>query len=503
MLIGGIDSPYDSTMKTRSVLALSVMAAFSVALIYFTLERANLNVLIQLHHTPGQLHEPAGTSGHSVPSIVPSRAAASVTSPHTPALPSGTCRGFVVVETYTNQLSAALLGYLQLARVTDSLNMGVVEPFVFQSKLFGLPNQRANVSVPQLSEYFDLRAFQDLLHQCSVLHHPDAHIFSFHDFLVQSSRNLVRVHIRRSDHPRKVHVCRNTTSVSRIERKINTHVNTVREQATKLHGMEGYNFTVIKSLCIEYNPRSPISLKGKLTRALELVSQVLTSRSNTASLILTGSWGLVSPLPALYSIYDPSITLQNYNCNITLLPHTELVRFYASEFFHSLNLSRPIIAVHLRFEQLFKSAFKVFQTTIAYYNKCLIRVRHLLEHLVGVSSRGGHTKGIFVRDMKEYGSNSAKIHPQVEKHSQLALRLLDYVGLKEVQFDPSDPQFRGAPTEQTFVALVEQEALTMVDTLVLIGGGRYQEHMADRFLLTHSRKDIHFLCTRNVTVTVL
>ena len=483
-------------------MALSVAAALSVALIYFTIERANLNVPVQLSALSWQPHSvPAGTSGQ-LPSTLPS----GVTSP--PTLPSA--RAFVVVETYTNQLSAALLGYLQLAQVIDSLNMGVVEPFVFMSKLFGIPEQPTNVSapvsVPKLSDYFELTAFQDLLHQCSVLHHPNTHIFTFKDFLVQSSRTLVIVDIRRSDHPRKVRICHNTTSAATTEKKLNTHVSAAKEQAMKLHGKEEYNFTVIESLCVQYSSRSPISLKDELISGLAFVRQVLKSRSlnaNTISLILTGTWGLVSPVPALYSIYDPSITLQNYNCNITLLPHTDLVMSFAAAFFRSLNLSRPIIAVHLRFEQLFKSAFKVFKTTIAYINKCLIHVRHLLEQLVGGSNVETHSKGIYVRDMKQYGSNSAKIHPEIKKHGQFALHLLDHFGLKEVQFYPNDPQFRGAPTEQTFVALVEQEALTMVDKLVLIGGGRYQEHMADRFLQTHSRNDIYFLCTRNLTMTVL
>ena len=305
---------------------------------------------------------------------------------------------------------------------------------------------------------------------------------------------------------RKAGVCSNSydDTAMNLQRKLNSHLAAVVADEEASEGRTYANFSVITSFCLDYNPKLPISLKQQLKNVIKLASDKCEESThsvieNTVSFVLTGNWGLMRNFPSLYSIFDPSVTLQYHNCNITQVPHTESVASYARAFLNSLNASRPLVAVHLRFEQIFKSAFVIYRNSPTYISDCVKRVHQVLEKLVSSLHRtdGSIMNGIIVHDLSTYGSNH-KTHT-IKKHSQVFMYIFKSFGFREVSFDPGSPQFSGASTEQTFVSLVEQEALTMVDRLVLIGGGRFQTHIKERFLREHPRENITELCARNLT----
>ena len=416
---------------------------------------------------------------------------------------------FAVVERYTNQLSTSLLGFLQVSQILDALNLSVAEPFVLSSKLHGIPPVN---DTPSLSCYFNRSAFQALLHECAVLHYPERKLYKYREFLVRSSRNLVVVHLSMYMYrpngrmERKVRICSNSydDTAMNLQRKLNSHLAAVAgDEKDRTYA----NFSVIMSLCLDFDPKTPISLKQQLKNVMKIASDKyeISTQSITesnVSFVLMGSWGLMYNFRSLYSIFDPSVTLQYHNCNITQVPHTESVASFARAFLHSLNVSRPLIAIHLRFEQIIKSAFAIYRniSAAAYISNCVKRVQQVLKKLVSSLHRvdGSIINGIIVHDLTTYGSN-CKTYNTIKKDSQAFMYILKSFGFREVSFDPRSPQFSGASTEQTFVSLVEQEALTMVDQLVLIGGGRFQTHIRDRFLRAHSRENIFEICTINLT----
>ena len=439
-----------------------------------------------------------GTAVTNARESIPALHRAKTTSPKATAE-----RSFVIVQEYADQLSVALLGYMQLAQVADRLGLGIVEPFVHRSRITGIPKEDGT-NVPSLSDFFNFTAFQGLLRQCSVLHQPERHVHTFHDFLVQSSRRLVTIKLYKTHAPELrniVYPCNASSDDYHIETSLNSHLN--RAEA-ELSDQSGQGFALTQSFCIQVDTFFPVSVQSILVNVSRVfikhyaASSGMYGTSIHFTLVLLGLWGFCSTNPAQYSIYDPSIEFQSYNCkDYALLPHSNLVISFAEAFISSLNVTKPLIAVHLRFERLLRavSTSKVHQSRALFFAECTSHIRAVLRQILITNT----STIILVHDMKEYGSIAAKLHPDRRKLAQKVIieKLIDF-GLKVVSFNPKDPQFEGAPDDQTFAALVEQEALTMADQLVAVGGGYYQQNVVERFLQRHEHKNLHVVCKNTI-----
>lgn len=412
---------------------------------------------------------------------------------------STTERSFVIVQEYADQLSVALLGYMQLAQVADGLGLSIVEPFVQRSRVIGIPKE-SGTSVPSLSNFFNFTAFQSLLHRCSILHHPEGRLHTFRDFLVQSSRRLVIIKLYKThtvELKNVVYPCNASSSDYYIENSLNSHLD---KAGAETSDQNEQRFTVSGSFCIDVDTFFPVSVQSIFVNVSRMFIKQYATYSGVYktpipfTFVLLGLWSFCTRKPAQYSLYDPSIEFQSYNCkDYALLPHSNLVKLFAEAFISSLNVTTPLIAVHLRFERLLRAAYtsKVHQSRALYFAECTGQICAVLRQILSMNN----STTILVHDMKEYGSIAAKLHPDRRGLAQkLIIDKLTDLGLKVVHFNPRDPQFNGAPDEQTFAALVEQEALTMADQLVAVGGGFYQQSVVERFLQTHGNKNLHVVC---------
>lgn len=412
-------------------------------------------------------------------------------------------QSFVIVQEYSDQLSVAMLGYMQLAQVADSLGLSIVEPFIQRSRVIGIPKQN-DTSVPSLSDFFNFTVFQCLLHQCSVLHQPERRVHTFQDFLVQSSRRLVTIKLYKTHTPElrnTLYPCNASSDDYHIEASLNSHLN---KAGAELSDQSGQRFSVTGSFCIQVDTFFPVSVQSIFVNVSRMFNKQYATYSGVHetsvhfTLVLLGLWSFCSIHPARYSIYDPSIEFQSHSCKgYALLPHSNLVISFAEAFISSLNVTKPLIAVHLRFERLLRAAYtnKVYQSRNLFFAECVGHIRAVLKHVLITKN----STIILVHDMKEYGSIAAKLHPDRRKLAQkVMIEKLTDLGLKVVSFNPKDPQFEGAPDEQTFAALVEQEALTMADQLVAVGGGFYQQNVVERFLQTHENKNLHVVCKNTI-----
>ena len=168
-------------------------------------------------------------------------------------------------------------------------------------------------------------------------------------------------------------------------------------------------------------------------------------------------------------------------------PHSTTVVTAAENFSKSLNLTRPVIGIHIRGEKL------ILQNDPSYYTGCVQQLRELLDS--GAVPTVSTSSVALFQDLGRYGSNSCHhSNDCLSERLNFQTEINDF-GYRVASYDPSG--FRPALLQSVFAAFVENDFLSNVDILVTVGLGNYQGNIVDRFL-NHTggvRDNLHRLCS--------
>ena len=169
--------------------------------------------------------------------------------------------------------------------------------------------------------------------------------------------------------------------------------------------------------------------------------------------------------------------LTNYEkCTEQPVPHPKEMIQTANEYLNMLNKSKPLIGIHLRTERLTMSLN-------VKWPKCFMHtLRPLVSKLIGQHSivAGELSKHLLViSDFNPRGSDTCRYN-NCDVASQYILNWI----YREWNVRPTvfQPELAGTSTNKGYVSLVEMTMLTSVDYLVLVGHGNFQEQLASHFL---------------------
>ena len=165
--------------------------------------------------------------------------------------------------------------------------------------------------------------------------------------------------------------------------------------------------------------------------------------------------------------------LTNYKkCTEQPVPHPKEMIQTANEYLNMLNKSKPLIGIHLRTERM---PAKVTQRD-CHMNKLKTLVGYLLNQHA-IQSPSEHL--LVVSDYAEAGSDGCND----KKCSVRAENILSLIYKKwNVRPTVFKPELAGTSTNKGYVSLVEMTMLTNVDYLVLLGHGNFQQQLANHFL---------------------
>jgi len=250
---------------------------------------------------------------------------------------------------------------------------------------------------------------------------------------------------------------------------LNHHLRRIKQKAIAVHGMK-YRFEVVYSLCVKSKPQEPFSM----LRVVKYVRQWMMKASGQSSrtyrpqhTIVIPQWRFIRNQPGNFFYYDPSFALNfTDSCQLKKVPHTSYIKATASRVLDTLALPRPLIALHVRSEQIASQELK--HHVKGFVEKCMAllpRVLQAVQRKYNVSR--DHI--IFIHDGTEYGSTSMEKFGRrshstdiISKVKVLGIRNVQYKPLHNTQVDFAAPQF------------VEQEILLSADVLILVGSGSFQ-----------------------------
>ena len=383
--------------------------------------------------------------------------------------------GYLVIVEASEQLTSAVENFVQLYMInTLHWKLGMIEPYVLGTQLAFLPPVTEDLrSLPLLSTYFNR---SHMMHNLKECFHSDVELNTFEDFLINAARPLIVLNFV-TDKTLAKEVSKCSFLMSRIEYPLNYHVQRVKEEAMAMHGLN-YQFVGVCSLCIRSHPQKPFSM----LRVVKYVREWMMKASGQPighytphHTVVIQKWDSIRNKPGHHYYYDPSFTAPNFtdSCRMRSVSHSSYVKDIAGRVLDTLALPRPLIAFHVRSEQVASHERK--NHVKGSVKKCielLPRVLRAIQNMYNVS----HDHIIFIHDGTEYGSTSMKSYNRkplsteiISKVKALGIRNVQYKPLHNTQTDLAAPQF------------VEQEILVSADVLILVGSGSFQKSLLTRF----------------------
>ena len=185
-----------------------------------------------------------------------------------------------------------------------------------------------------------------------------------------------------------------------------------------------------------------------------------------------GPSGYTHPNNDRYRLITRS-SLTNYKkCTEQPVPHPKEMIQTANKYLNMLNKSKPLIGIHLRTERM--SAKVTLRDCHMYKLKKVLK--YLLNHHA-IQSPSEHL--LVVSDYAEAGSDGCNY----EKCGVLAENILSLIYREwDVRQTVFQPELTGSSANKGYVSLVEMTMLTNIDYLVLLGHGNFQEQLTKHFL---------------------
>ena len=398
---------------------------------------------------------------------------------------SSSChQGYLISLDYDQQIMASFKAFYHLAVFASLFNLSIVEPYFHGKGRLGVPLVNTGApSLLKLTDFYDHHQLESALRSCA-----DMDLVSFEKFAENASPVVTFVSFLPSiegyesyfsGEEKIVEIHNNLQTIDDGLKKLNSWTSFTRRHLEQ----KEQNFTWSRIILIDARPLYPISLL-QIQQKLGSILHRQVEQFGTATVVLD-NWRDIGGHSSYF------YWIQGFNRRICkemlTTSHSNTVINAARNFATMLNLTRPVIGVHIRGEKLIIYS----KNSHSHYKHCLQQLRDFLEG-VAKTSKGSV---VLFHDLGKYGSNSCHHYNVCRTERPNFISEIEEFEYRVASYDPS--WFRPALLQGVFAAFVEKELLSSVDILVTVGLGSYQQSIVDRFLDrtgTSVSNNLHRLC---------
>ena len=415
--------------------------------------------------------------------------------------PSSGSKSYMLSLNYAEQLGNAVNHYVRFINLVADWNLTGVEPYVHNSRLFGLRYFLPTTSFFKCSLLLNTLSLNTELSGClkrandtekgrPILFEP------LSEFLSRSHRYIVIVYFTKHMpvFSREIHkamdssvnfgdkpICdctntaKNKSMSQQVEKLLNQELVLERTSNPDWLPRSKANFTVVQAFCV--NKSTPISLVQLRDYVLSHIGHDASGNTLQVSILFISWQGKYT-----HKFTDP-ITMNK--CK-TQMVYSDKVLDTANQFIHSLDLHESsYVSVHIRFGHVFKDTKSDPE---AVYQCCMKKLNVLLsmvQQKYNITSK----RTLLMKDFGPYGSDACLYEGSFRAVSictNKSSKLLSQLNITLAEFDPVAFD---APVNSGFVSLVEASSLFSGRALITIGGGTYQGYLVRHFLKQH--QDLH------------
>ena len=259
-----------------------------------------------------------------------------------------------------------------------------------------------------------------------------------------------------------------------------------------IEGADVENFTVVQAFCIRKVEMSLVKLRDEILASIHRDKE---SNEIDVSIVFVSWQGkFTRPFTDMKTLY---------RCRLpsSQIEPSQHVIAASNKFLKSLGLKKQsYIAIHIRFEKLFRAAFSPQKDSRHFLDCCMLKLNALLKQVKELNNFTSEGSTLLIHDYGNYGTDACqhggwKSRPVCVNESRYLLSLLN-----ETRASEFDPIKFGVPQNPGFVSLVEGLSLSEGHSLVVIGGGSFQVSIAgryaDRIKREHAKSGtVYSICT--------
>ena len=432
-----------------------------------------------------------------------SHAAPSVSQPSSP-------RAYMFPLRIPEQLTMSMIHFHQFLNLVNDWNFTGVEPFTYDSFMFGLRSLHSDDphgSLP-FSKLFDSRRHNEYLSKCmgrqnnAITGNADANLFEpMSEFLRRSYRRFVLVYFAGHGAARTTLPCHiqaplelhvesglsdgqfsDCTAISRtyglfryVENLLTKEVELERLYPSSNKSLQlSANLSIfrgVQAFCIKKTTEISLrNLRDYVFRHLNRDSNV-----HNVSIIFTSWQGRFT-----HPLIDDDIKNYINKCRTTFSQpfHSDFVSEMASRYVDSLGFKgKPYLSVHVRFEKLYLHAKERGKSIDVFLDCCVRRLNSLIS-LLTVKYDISKENILLNWDYSPYGTIGCPIW----RCGYTTNKYLQEIAARSSYFEPS--KF-GVSTNRGFISLVEMNALFGGKALITVGEGSYQYTIGETFIDRH------------------
>ena len=453
-------------------LGVKICTVFSIFLLYHAL----LSILLPLKNihstTDNDNHTKFASQVPNIPSIKVTNDNASILSrDSTPeAKPS---RKFIFVLHHYEQLSKTTENFLQLAAVAKQFGRVIVEPFVRDSRMCGLPygwsGQLRNESqrFHPLSVYFDVKYMNSLLKKSYYAQMVKLETFKRECRSIVANTTLL--HFMYNDHAKEE---------MKKWYKISTNLYHRVEEATQKSGWSKCNFI---NHGLDFSNRvgglhagRQICIDAKKINSLQLFQSEILKQDKCVAIIHWRGLGKDR------SHFKPAVDVDSHKL-VHLLRSSKLVLDQAKRIVDSIG--QEYISIHIRSER------QIQWYSVERLTQCL---KALLENVSKLKQKYKIKKVFLSSDFTQFGSDT--LHSFTAQNSTVTNKIQQIQWFLSKTLKPTtyNPRWDNPLlTDRGVVALTELNVLKGGSHLLTIGSGTFQEWIIDVFAESKSMTKKH------------
>ena len=411
-----------------------------------------------------------------------------------------TPKGYMLALRIPEQLTMCTIHFHQFLNVVNDWNLTSVEPFVYNSDMFGLRSLAPYASVAfTFGRLFNSSQHNNYLSSCMnrskdpeagrpVLFEPMV------EFLKRSYRELVVIYFmwyyntlwNRDWRVPMEESLKNVsdnfidcTAVSEkyglaaeVERKIRDEIRIERIQFPNSLPDQLVDFKVVQTFCIRKNVR--ISLRDLKRFVLDRIH----NKGKVSIVFLHWQGRFTQPLV--------SSDVSNYinNCRLPLSKpfHSNEVLKSSESFLKSLGFEgKPYLSVHIRFEKVYMYAQSKHYPLEEYMSCCMTRLNLLLSKVrekYDIPAK----RTLLIWD---YSPNGSKTCPLKNCNKETAV----FLGMINSTASYLNPKDFDLPQHPGLISLIESQSLYGGKVLITVGLGSYQATIVETFIEHHRNSD--------------
>lgn len=384
----------------------------------------------------------------------------------------------------------------QFLNIVNDWNLTGVEPFVYNSDMFGLRSLVPYASVAYaFGRLFNSSQHNDYLSNCmnrsQDLEYGRPMLFEpMVEFLKRSYRNLVVIHFMwywntlKNRHwrvPMEESLKNNSDTfidctaearqhglAEEVENAMKDEIRIERIQFPHSLPHQVANFEVAHTFCI----------KKRVKISLQDLKQYVLGHTNNADgmsiVFLHWQGRFTQPLVPT--------DVSNYinNCRIPLSKpfHNDKVLKTSASFINSLGLKgMPYLSVHIRFEKVYMYAQSKHYPLEKYMSCCMRRLNHLLGRLREKFNLP-RNRTLLIWDYSPYGSHTCPLK-NCKKETAVFVKMINATATH------FDPKAFNIPLHPGLISLIESQSLYGGQVLVTVGLGSYQATIVETFIEHH------------------